>query len=474
MNENLTISRVYFIGIGGIGMSALAKYFLQKGMAVSGYDKTSSSITTQLIGEGAAIHFVDDVALLDKKADLVVYTPAIPKEHKELVWYREHNFNLKKRSELLAEITRDGYNICIAGTHGKTTISVMTAFLLKETGFGCNAYLGGVSVNFNTNYWSSSNQVNVIEADEYDRSFLRLSPDTAVITAMDADHLDIYGDVATMRDAFHAFAMKTRKDGVLYTRFPLPSPRGFSATHYRYSLQNTTADIYADRIVMKEGGYTFNVNGPDWSVTDLHLHMGGMHNVENAVVAVSIAQQLGIEEEKIRMALTEFKGVKRRFEYVINPKEAATHKNNVVFIDDYAHHPEELRALLRSARSLFNNRWMTVIFQPHLYSRTRDLYKDFAEVLEIANSIVLMPIYPARELPIEGITAELIRKEIKNERVQILDKDEVLQWLSNEYLPKAPHSLDGDVLITAGAGDIDRLVQPIKERILNDQMDASA
>lgn len=469
MNENNTISSVYFLGIGGIGMSALAKYFLQKGIAVSGYDKTPSSITTQLADEGASIHFDENTSLIDANAGLVIYTPAIPKDHKELVWYQEHNFNLKKRSEVLAEITINGYNICIAGTHGKTTISVMTAFLLRESGFGCNAFLGGVSVNFNSNYWNSSNNVNVVEADEYDRSFLKLAPDLAVITAMDADHLDIYGDVGKMREAFHDFAMNIRKGGVLYMRFPLSVPKGFSGTHYSYSLLNATADIYASDIVMEAGGYKFNVNGPGWSITDLHLLMGGMHNVENAIVAVSIAHHLGIGADQIRNALIGFKGVKRRFEYIISPKQAAKNTKDVVFIDDYAHHPEELRALLNSARSLFNNRWITVIFQPHLYTRTRDLYKDFAAVLEIANSVILMHIYPARELPVEGVTSEIIQKEMKNSRVKVLDKDEVLHWLDNEFLPKVPHSPDGDVLITAGAGNIDRLVEPIKEKLLNDQ-----
>lgn len=464
MNDNLTIRNVYFIGIGGIGMSALARYFLQKGCTVSGYDKTSTQITRQLTAEGASVHFEENVEAIDKSADLVVYTPAIPAAHKELEWYRTHQFNLKKRSEVLAEITKDGFNICIAGTHGKTTISVMAAFILKESGFGCNAFLGGVSVNFNTNYWSSSNNVNVVEADEYDRSFLKLAPDTAVITAMDADHLDIYGDVAAMCAAFNTFALQVRNGGVLYTRFPLSAPEQFSQVHYRYSLQNTTADIHARDITMQDGGYCFAVDGPGWSLSDLHLFMGGMHNVENAVAAIAIAKQLGIDEDGIRKALAAFKGVKRRFEYLIRPGEG-----KIVYIDDYAHHPEELKALLTSVRSLFNNRWITVIFQPHLYSRTRDLYQEFAAALSIANSIILMPIYPARESPIEGVTAELIRNEIDNDRVQVLDRMEVLEWLRNDYLPSAPHSLDGDVLITAGAGNIDQLAVPIREQILKTQ-----
>ncbi len=472
MKENLTISSVYFLGIGGIGMSALARYFLQKGIAVSGYDKSPSVITDHLKEEGASIHFEEDLSMIDQNASLVVYTPAIPKDHKELAWYKSKNYNLKKRSEVLADITRDGYNVCIAGTHGKTTITVMTSFILRHCGFGCNAFLGGISVNYDTNYWSSAYNVNVVEADEYDRSFLKLSPDTAVITAMDADHLDIYGTVESMREAFHSFALNIRAGGRLFQRFPLKAPDDLACKHYRYSLQNTDTDIYASDIIMQEGGYRFSVQGQGWSVSDLHLHMGGMHNVENAVVSVSIAHEFGIDDDKIRAAIADFRGIKRRFEYIIGVKESATGKNNVVFIDDYAHHPEELKALLRGARSLFNNRWITVIFQPHLYTRTRDLYKEFAEVLSIANSVILMPIYPARELPIEGVASEMIEREIRNSDVKILEKDQLLKWIDDDYIPTLPHSLDGDVLITAGAGNIDRLVIPIKEKLLNNQTHA--
>lgn len=448
-------------------MSAIARYFLQKGIVVSGYDKFPSALTDQLVAEGASIHFEENLSLIDKDATLVVYTPAIPKEHQELVWYQSNHYNLKKRSEVLADITSDGYNVCIAGTHGKTTITVMTSFLLRHSGFGCNAFLGGVSVNYDTNYWSSANNVNVVEADEYDRSFLKLSPDTAVITAMDPDHLDIYGTVESMRNAFHSFALRIRSGGKLFQRFPLAPPADLTCKHYRYSLQNDSTDIYGSDITMQEGGYRFSVNGPGWSASDLHLHMGGMHNVENAIVAVSIAHEFGIEENKIRDAIAAFRGVKRRFEYIINVKEATSTKNNVVFVDDYAHHPEELRALLTGARSLFNNRWITVIFQPHLYSRTRDLYKEFAEVLSVANEIILMPVFPARELPIEGVTSGMIAREIENSSVRVLDKDQLLHWIDEEYIPRLPHSPDGDVLITAGAGNIDRMVVPIKEKLLN-------
>ncbi len=467
MNLRTNISRVYFIGIGGIGMSALVRYFMHRNATVSGYDKTPSEITTTLQQEGAKIHFEDSPDLLDQSANLVIYTPAVPADHKELVWYKSNGYTVKKRSEVLADITADGYNVCIAGTHGKTTMSTMTAYILRESGIGCNAFLGGISVNYNTNYWGSDSRVNVVEADEYDKSFLRLFPDIAVISAMDPDHLDIYGDVEKMRDAYHSFAGQVRNGGLLLIKFGLTMKRDLSQTTLTYSLQNEGADVKASHIVMEDGGYHFSVSGPGWSVKDLRLEMGGMHNVENAVVAVSVAQRLGVSDDLIRKSIASFRGVRRRFEYIINARQAKEEKTNVVFIDDYAHHPEELRALLRSARSLFNDRWMTVIFQPHLYSRTRDLYREFAEVLSIANQVILLPIYPARELPIEGVTSGLIAHELKDTRVSIIDSEKILSWMDKQYVPSLPHSISGDVLITAGAGNIDRLVNPIKEKLLN-------
>lgn len=468
MKEFGNISRVYFIGIGGIGMSALARFFLSKGSVVSGYDKTQTENTLQLQKEGALIHFEDNVELIDKRAELVVYTPAIPAGHKEFAWYQDHLYDLKKRSEVLAAITYGGYNICIAGTHGKTTMSVMTAHILRFTGYGCNAFLGGVSVNYGTNFWKGNDNVNVVEADEYDRSFLRLRPDIALISAMDPDHLDIYGNEENMKAAFYQFAGLVEEDGgLLITRFGLNLDGATPNRHIRYSLQNESADVYAKNIVMKDGGYEFDIGGSLFQIEKVQLNMGGMHNVENAVASACIAQYLDIDPEQIKNAITNFKGVKRRFEYVINVEDARLIAHNVVYIDDYAHHPEELKALLNGARSLFNNRWITVIFQPHLYSRTRDFYKEFADVLSIANTIVLMPVYPARENPIEGIESEIIAHEIKNKKVLVMNRDQVEAWLKNDYKKSLPHSLDGDVLITAGAGSIDQVVQPIKQILLN-------
>lgn len=463
MKDLSTISRVYFIGIGGIGMSALARYFLSRNVAVSGYDKTPTPLTKQMEAEGITIHYEDNIDLIDKKADVVVYTPAIPADQKEFNYYKDNNYELVKRSDVLQQITQSTYNICIAGTHGKTTISAMVAHILRHSGFGCNAFLGGISVNYNTNFWSSNNAVSVVEADEYDRSFLKLSPDVAVITAMDADHLDIYGTKEKMEDAFVEFANQLKPGGLLLTKFGLPEKDFISNNHLRYSLQNDMADIYASNITMRDGGYQFDIKGKNWEIENVKLNMGGMHNVENAVAAIAIAAYLKILPLKIKNAVGTFKGVKRRFEYIIGPLEATRQKNNVVFIDDYAHHPAELGALIRSAKSLFSFRKCTVIFQPHLFSRTKDLAKEFAESLDLADRILLLPIYPARELPVEGVTSDLILKEMNNKNATVISKEELLKYIEGDYLKLVHESSFGELLITAGAGDIDKLVQPIKK-----------
>ena len=466
MKELNTISRVYFLGIGGIGMSALARYFLHKNATVSGYDKTPTTLSKQLEKEGANIHYEDNVNLLDKEAELVIYTPAIPAAHTELTWYRDNGYEVIKRSDLLREISKNSFNICIAGTHGKTTISTMIAHLLRDTGYGCNAFLGGISVNYETNYWSNPNKVDVVEADEYDRSFLKLSPDIAIITAMDADHLDIYGTVEKMREAFGEFAGKIRDEGLLLTRYGMGNDDFEAPEHLRYSLQNTAADVYAQNIRMKKGGYEFEVVSKNWFIPNLKLNIGGMHNVENMVSAIAIAQYLEIDVEKIRKAVESFKGVKRRFEYVIDLERAEKERNNVVFIDDYAHHPEELKALIQSAMSLFGKRKCTVIFQPHLYSRTKDFAREFAEVLDLADEVLLLPIYPARELPMEGVNSEMILKLMKQKNASVVSKEQLLEYLSGTYLDTVSKSPYGQLLITAGAGNIDQLVNPIKEIIL--------
>ncbi len=467
MKDFKNISRVYFLGIGGIGMSALARYFLGRKIVVSGYDKTSTTLTKQMENEGIRIHYEDSLELLDKDADLVVYTPAIPKDQKEYDYYKENNYDLAKRSDVLQQITRSSFNICIAGTHGKTTISTMVAHILRHSGYGCNAFLGGVSVNYHTNFWSSKNNVSVVEADEYDRSFLKLAPDVAVISAMDADHLEVYGTKEKMEDAFVDFADQLKPTGILFTKYGLPEKDFSASNHERYSLQNDMADVYGSNITMRDGGYVFDVRSKEWELNDVKLNMGGMHNVENAVVATAVAAYLRISPLKIKNAVGTFKGVKRRFEYIISVNEAAKLKNNVVYIDDYAHHPEELAALIKSAKSLFSFKKCTIIFQPHLFSRTIDLAKEFAESLDLADRILLLPIYPARELPVEGVTSELILDQMENENAQVVSKGELLSYLNGDYLKLVHESPFGEVLITAGAGDIDKLVEPIKKILLN-------
>ena len=442
---------VYFIGIGGIGMSALARYFHSKGATVSGYDKTPSSLTKELEQEGMKIHFEENVALIPKDAALVVYTPAVPKEHKELQYYQEHGYKVVKRSDVLQIATESSFNICIAGTHGKTTITTMVAHLLRHTGYGCNAFLGGISVNYGTNFWSSERNVSVVEADEYDRSFLKLSPDVAIITAMDPDHLDIYGTAEEMEKAFIGFSGKIKEGGLMISRYGLKRTKELKGSRQlTYSAQNSNADVHADNIKMRDGSYEFDVVIEKKKIENVRLNIGGMHNLENAVAAITVASSLNIEEEKIRAAVEDFKGVKRRFEYIIKTKET-------IFIDDYAHHPEELRALISGTKSLFSDKRCTVIFQPHLYTRTRDLADGFAEVLDMADEVILLPIYPAREIPIAGVSSEMILEKMKNKNKRVLDKGELKEWIQKDF------KKEGKVLITAGAGDIDLLVEPLRQ-----------
>ena len=466
MKDYTNISRIYFIGIGGIGMSALAKYYLSKNVAVSGYDKTATHLTQQMESDGIKIHYEDDVELLDKNAQLVVYTPAVPKDHKELNYYLNNNYEVIKRSALLGEITKSTFNICIAGTHGKTTISTMVAHILTDSGFGCNAFLGGISVNYNTNFWSSDNNVAVVEADEYDRSFLKLSPDVALISAMDADHLDIYGTKENMEDSFIKFSENLKKDGLLLINYELNSDRFSAHNRIRYSLRNNKADAFADNLTISDGGYEFDVITKSWSIKNIRLNMGGMHNVENAVAAITIANHLNIEESKIKKAVGNFQGVKRRFEYIISPSPSGKAGMGLVFIDDYAHHPQELNALISGAKNLFNERNCTIIFQPHLFSRTKDFAREFAESLDNADEIFILPIYPARELPMEGVTSNMIVQFMNNKNVRVLSKEDVIDFVQNDFI-KIRDNEPGKLLITAGAGDIDKLVQPIKNILLN-------
>ncbi|MFN5136287.1 MAG: UDP-N-acetylmuramate--L-alanine ligase [Chitinophagaceae bacterium] len=459
MIELKDIKRVYFIGIGGIGMSAIARFFNEKGVKVSGYDKTVTPLTSQLEAEGIEVHYEEDVDSIPKDVQLVVYTPAIPKEHKEYQYYLQNGYSVVKRSDVLQIITQSSLNICVAGTHGKTTISTITGHLLRHTGNGCNAFLGGIAVNYNRNFWSSDNNVCVVEADEYDRSFHKLSPDIAVITAMDADHLDIYGTAEVMEEAFIEFTRKIKEGGWLISKYGLKRTMDLKATHHiTYHLNNEMADVYTKNLKVENGTYLFDVVMKDWLLKDVNLKIGGLHNVENALPAIAVAHILQINDAKIKNAVADFKGVKRRFEYVIAPGES-----DVVFVDDYAHHPEELRALINGTRSLFEKQKLVLVFQPHLFTRTRDLADGFAEVLDLADEVILLPIYPARELPLEGVTSDMILKRMNLKNKKVMSKDELKAGVKELVSGNANQ---GVVFITAGAGDIDAMLNELKELIL--------
>jgi UDP-N-acetylmuramate--alanine ligase len=441
------IQTIYFIGIGGIGMSALARYFHSKNIAVSGYDKTSTVLTRTLEASGIPIHYEERLDLIPENPDLVVYTPAIPATQAELVYYRQKGISVVKRSDVLQMITESSFNICIAGTHGKTTVTSMIAHLLRHSGYGCNAFLGGIAANYQTNFWSSERNVVVVEADEYDRSFLKLVPDVAVITSMDPDHLDIYGTPEAVTDAFVEFSQKLKSGGCLVSKYGMKRSAELTAAHqYHYDYQNSLADVKAVNLKVVQGAYCFDVQFSNFMVSDVMLPMGGLHNIENAIAAITVAKYLGIEDEKIRAAIADFKGVKRRFEYIVN-------QPSQVLIDDYAHHPEELRALITGVRSLFANKKMVLVFQPHLFSRTNDLAKEFAESLDLADQVILLPIYPARELPMEGVTSYSILDKMQLADKAVLEKEAMLAWMEANK---------PDLVVMAGAGDIDVLVQQVK------------
>ena len=447
MSQLNNIQKIYFIGIGGIGMSALARYFHSKGVRVSGYDKATTPLTQALEAMGMAIHYEERLDLAPMDTDVVVYTPAIPKDHTELVYYQQHQYTVVKRSDVLQWITESSFNICISGTHGKTTITTMVAHILRHTGYGCNAFLGGIAANYNTNFWSSEKNVVVVEADEYDRSFLKLVPDVAVITAMDADHLDIYGTAEEVENAFIGFSRKVKPGGCLITKYGLHRAAELQAAHqYTYSYLDTHADVYPQNVQVQNGSYTFDIIGKEWTLKEVLLHMGGLHNIENVTAAIAVAKYLNIEEDKIKAAVADFKGVKRRFEYILK-------NEGHVLIDDYAHHPEELRALITGVRSLFAGERLTIVFQPHLFSRTKDLADAFAASLDMADEVILLPIYPAREQPMEGVTSELLLNKMKLTNKQVLDKEGLKNWVK-QHKPR--------LLVMAGAGDIDALVQPVK------------
>lgn len=444
--------KVYFIGIGGIGMSALARFFNEKGTKVFGYDRRPTPLTRLLEKEGMDIQYVENTNHVPKDVDLVVYTPAIPASSELFKYAQALETPFLKRADVLEKISKDYKCVAIAGTHGKTTITTMTAFLLRASGFGCNAFLGGVSANFQTNYWTHERPLVVIEADEYDRSFLKLHPDIAILSAVSADHLDIFGSEEAVLEAFKDFVNKISENGVLIVNQQVPKLWAREDLEvYTYGLDlDKGADFIAMNIQAEDGGFRFDILDRGVLYEDFFMAMGGRHNVENVLAAYAVSRIKGIEIHKIKAAMHDFKGVKRRYEYIVNAKE-------YLYIDDYAHHPEELFQLLNGVKKAFPEKKVKIIFQPHLFSRTQSFYKEFGGSLSLADEVVLLPIYPARELPIKGVNTEMMVPFIELEASKI-GLDNLENVVGNlEFVP-------GQILISAGAGDIDQIVEKIKEK----------
>jgi UDP-N-acetylmuramate--alanine ligase len=449
MMELRNVQRVYLIGIGGIGMSGLARYFCHLGCIVCGYDKTPTDLTDALRHEGIQVVFEDNCELIPKSFrdlddnTLVIYTPAIPKDSEILGFFQRKEFVLWKRSQVLGLISKGKFTIGVAGTHGKTTTSCMVAHILKDSGKDCSAFLGGIASNYETNVLFGNNDIVVVEADEYDRSFLTLYPDIAIITSMDADHLDIYGDHSQLTESFKLYASQIKEGGQLIHRKGLPLDNGFT-----YSISET-ADAVAENIRIENGNFYFDFKSEGVSITNIKLGIAGLHNIENSVAAIKAALLVGVSAYAIKSALESFRGVKRRFEYIVK-------NDNHIYIDDYAHHPEELRAAITSVKKLYPNKKLTTIFQPHLFTRTRDFVDGFAEVLDMSDELLLLEIYPARELPIEGVTSAMIMDRMQLANKQIIGKQEAIDKIRSEH---------PELLLTVGAGDIDTLVQPLKSAL---------
>jgi UDP-N-acetylmuramate--alanine ligase len=453
------IKYIYFIGIGGIGMSALARWFSANGYQVAGYDLTPSSLTAALMEEGMPVHYEDKVDLIPSDIlqtptqTLVVYTPAVPAKHVELNYFQANGFEVLKRSQVLGLLTRDLFTIAIAGTHGKTTTSAMIAHLLTQAGKNVTAFLGGITQNYGSNLLVNQGSLDgtlvVAEADEYDRSFLTLHPDIAIITSTDADHLDIYGSHEQVLEAFYLFIQKIKPGGTLLmrTRLPLKPEGTFKVKTYSRQEEGM---VHAQNVRMEEGRFVFDVVSQDLTIPDIQLGVPGYHNVENATAAAGVGLELGLSAGQIREGLASFRGVKRRFEFIHIGKY-------FVQLDDYAHHPAEIEAFLTSLKALYPQRKVTAIFQPHLYTRTRDFAPDFARSLSLADEVLLLDIYPARELPIPGVSSDLIFKSLTSKEKQWVNKKDLLSMLKTHPL---------QVVVTIGAGDIDRLIQPIKDLLI--------
>lgn len=457
MNVN-TLKAVYFIGAGGIGMSALVRYFLSKGKKVAGYDRTPSELTQKLNEEGAAIHYEENTALIpddfkQPETTLIIYTPAIPANHQELTYFRENGFEFQKRAQVLGMLTRTERGMCVAGTHGKTTTSTMAAHLLHQSHVTCNAFLGGISKNYGTNLLlSDKSDLVVIEADEFDRSFHWLTPYATVITATDSDHLDIYGTHEAYVESFRKYTSLIRPDGYLIIKKGIDLQPDVQPGVTVYTYSNDEGDFHAENIRIANGEITFDFISPLGNIADIRLGVPVYVNIENGVAAMALAQIGGATAEEIRTAMATFQGVDRRFDFKIK-------NDRIVLLSDYAHHPAEIRQSVTSIRTLYPDKKITAIFQPHLYTRTRDFYKEFADSLSLLDEVILLDIYPAREQPIPGITSQLIYDNLRPGIEKCLcKKEDLLDLLKNKHL---------EVLITLGAGDIDNYIPQISELLKN-------
>ncbi|MCF8453350.1 MAG: UDP-N-acetylmuramate--L-alanine ligase, partial [Pedobacter sp.] len=441
----------YLIGIGGIGMSGLARYFKKRGCVVCGYDKTITPLTSAMRNEGIPVVYQDEednlqVSFLENDPEtLIIYTPAIPKDSKILNYFSSGGFSLKKRSEVLGIISKGMYTIAVAGTHGKTTTSSIIAHVLKDSGYDCSAFLGGIATNYDSNVLFGDNNTMVVEADEFDRSFLTLYPDVAIVTSMDADHLDIYGDRSHLVESFRQFVSQIKEGGRLIFK------KGLDLSGGKTYSANVLADIQAVNVKVQDGSFYFDFKNENIVIENIQLGLPGQHNIENAVAAIEVALHLGIDPEKIKKALASFLGVKRRFEYILKEQKH-------IYIDDYAHHPEELRACIHAVKTLYPGKKLTTIFQPHLFTRTRDFAEGFSEVLSMTDELIMLDIYPARELPIEGVSSAMILDKVSIEAKQILSKEQTLDYIRMQK---------PELLLTVGAGDIDTLIIPLKEILTN-------
>ena len=450
------IKAVYFVGAGGIGMSAIARYFISRGVVVAGYDKTPSTLTRQLEKEGMLIHYEEDIdeiphACRQPQSCLVIYTPAIPAEHQELQYFRQHGFEIQKRAQVLGTLTRQHKGLCVAGTHGKTTTSTMCAHIMHQSHLDCNAFLGGISKNYGTNYILSDSDYVVIEADEFDRSFHWLSPYMSVITSTDPDHLDIYGTKEAYLESFRHYTELIQPEGALIIHRDLEMKEALQPGVRRYDYALTEGDFHAENIRIENGEITFDFISPIQSVRNVELGQPVPINIENGVAAMAMAQLAGCTADELRIGMKTYAGVERRFDFKIK-------NDKVVFLSDYAHHPKEILQSARSIRELYKDRKITAIFQPHLYTRTRDFYRDFADALSLLDEVILTEIYPAREQPIEGVTSQLIYDNLRaGVEKTMIRKTDVLDYVKT-------HSFD--VLIVLGAGDLDNMV-PQMTKLLN-------